>query len=105
MLGLTWEAVDEKACMIIINKRLQKVTGGGNVYNLVLAKNDRRRTIAPTPLSYLLRAQKRCQAACQLRADPLWDGSGLVERAGLPHRLTEFQAGRNCHGNTAGPLS
>ena len=78
VLGLTWDCVDLAKGTIVINKQIQKKTGGGSVYNLVQTKNGKGRTITPADyVMKLLRGQKRQQAEWRLKAGPCWEGCPL----------------------------
>ena len=79
VLGLSWDCVDFTKGTILINKQLQKATGGGSVYNLLSTKNGKGRIVTPAPfVMKLLRSQRRRQAEWRLKAGVLWEDSGLV---------------------------
>ncbi len=78
VLGLTWDCVNLDDGAIIINKQIQKQSGGGSAYALVQTKNSRGRAIAPAPFVIeLLREQKRRQAEWRERAGECWEGCQL----------------------------
>lgn len=73
VLGLRWDCVDFKKGTILVNKQLQKDTGGGSTYSLVPTKTGKARSITPAPfVMALLQEHKRTQMLWQLRAGPLW---------------------------------
>lgn len=79
VLGLTWDCVDFGRGTIFINKQLHLEKKRGGKYVFAPLKNDKARTIAPASwVMQLLRSHKTEQAKQQLKAGPLWEGSGLV---------------------------
>lgn len=88
-LGLTWDCVDFDRGTIAISKQLQKERGGSGAYHLVSPKNGKGRTITPAAtVMDLLLQHRAAQLRKQLRAGPLWEGSGLVFTDDLGHHLS-----------------
>ena len=74
ILGLTWDRVNFEQGTVLVNKQLQKLPGGGSVYELATTKNRKGRTITPAPdIMDLLREQKVKQAKWQLKAGAEWN--------------------------------
>lgn len=73
ILGLTWDCVDLRTGAITVNKQLARTNYRKNGIFLS-PKNGKARTVtaAKTVIS-ALKAQKRIQAAAQLKAGPMWD--------------------------------
>lgn len=73
-IGLTWNCVDFKEGLIIINKQLQKRPKEAGGFVFAPLKNDKSRSIAPaTFVMKILAEEKTLQAENRLRAGQAWE--------------------------------
>lgn len=74
IIGLTWDCVDFKNGVILVNKQLQKEKKIGGEYKFVSLKNDKFRKITPAnEVIEVLKIQKKLQNEQQARCGGLWN--------------------------------
>ena len=79
VLGLTWEKVNLKDGILLIDQQLQVEPHKGGKYLLVPVKTGKGRTIVMAPwVVDILKAQRAAQLEARLLAGPAWEDSGLV---------------------------
>jgi len=88
ILGLTWDCIDFQHGTILIYRQLQKINGN---YQFVSLKNDKARRIMPAPaVMKVLQNQRRIQNEWKLKANAVWENSGLVFTNQLGGHLAHF---------------
>jgi len=76
ILGLTWDCVDYKQGVIVVNKQLQKERAKGGKYHFASLKNNKTRKVpASVYVLNLLRTHQRKQMEWKLRAGSIWDNT------------------------------
>lgn len=79
VLGLTWEKVNLKDGILLIDQQLQVEPHKGGKNLLVPVKTGKGRTIVMAPwVVDILKAQRTAQLEARLLAGPAWEDSGLV---------------------------
>ncbi|MDR1473542.1 MAG: site-specific integrase [Lactobacillales bacterium] len=92
VIGLTWDCVDFKNGVILINKQLQKEKKVGGRYGLVSLKNDTFRKITPArAVMEVLVKQRKLQNEQHLKCGTIWNNKdNLVFTNELGEHLAHF---------------
>ncbi len=93
-IGLTWDCVDFKAGVILINKQLQKRPLKDGGFTFAPLKNEKARSLAPAPfVMELLESRRKEESLQRLRAGEAWQGwQDEKARESAPVFTNEFGA-------------